>query len=130
MISVSRKTILGGFLLLAFAAALAGPAMAQSAPSVFHNITAGNNIVPCTQGTPNCSTGRLGYNATPGYDLATGLGSVDAYNLVTQRNSRPPVIGADAAQTSTADFTQSGTGTVRIWAALPTKSAITPGSVS
>ena len=58
--------------------------MAQSAPSAFHDIATGNNIVPCRQGTPNCSTGRMGYNAGAGYDLATGLGSVDAYNLVTQ----------------------------------------------
>ena len=44
--------------------------------------------------------------------------------LVTQRNSRRPVIGGDIAQTSTADFTQSGTGTVGMWAALPTKSVV------
>jgi pseudomonalisin len=40
--------------------------------SVFHNITAGNNSVP----------GQTGFNATPGYDQATGLGSIDASVLV------------------------------------------------
>src|SRR5215831_10408446 len=44
---------------------------------------------------------------------------------LTHRNSRPFVTGADDAHASTADFTQSGTGTVRMCAALPTKSAIT-----
>jgi hypothetical protein len=39
---------------------------------VFHDITTGNNSVP---GVNN------GYSAAPGYDLATGLGSVDAAAL-------------------------------------------------
>ena len=33
---------------------------------------------------------------------------------LTHRNSRPSVIGADVTQMSIADFTQSGTGTVRM----------------
>jgi pseudomonalisin len=41
-------------------------------PSVFHDITQGNNSVP----------GLTGFNATVGYDQATGLGSVDASVLV------------------------------------------------
>jgi pseudomonalisin len=40
--------------------------------SVFHDITQGNNSVP----------GLTGFNATVGYDQATGLGSVDASVLV------------------------------------------------
>ena len=39
---------------------------------VFHDISTGNNSVP----------GVAGFAATPGYDLATGLGSVDAKALV------------------------------------------------
>jgi uncharacterized protein (TIGR03437 family) len=61
--------------------------LAQSAPSVFHDTTAGDNLVPCAQGSPDCLTGMLGYRAGPGYDMATGLGSVDANALVTQWNS-------------------------------------------
>jgi uncharacterized protein (TIGR03437 family) len=70
--------------------------LAQSAPNAFHDITVGNNIVPCGQGTPNCTGGQLGYRAAAGYDLATGLGSVDAYNLVTQWNSIPAIGTATA----------------------------------
>jgi len=40
--------------------------------SVFHDITSGNNGVP----------GQAGFNATAGYDQATGLGSIDAAVLV------------------------------------------------
>ncbi|HWY55560.1 MAG TPA: protease pro-enzyme activation domain-containing protein [Terriglobales bacterium] len=63
----------------------------KSNPSAFHDITTGNNIVPCTPGTPigyppaqQCpASGQFGYSAGTGYDLVTGLGSVDVYNLVT-----------------------------------------------
>jgi len=40
---------------------------------VFNDVTTGNNSVP----------GQTGFNAGTGYDLATGLGSVDATNLVS-----------------------------------------------
>jgi pseudomonalisin len=41
--------------------------------AVFHDTVSGNNSVP----------GVTGYSCTAGYDLATGLGSVDAYALVS-----------------------------------------------
>lgn len=50
---------------------------------VFHDVTTGDNVVPCQTGTTDCPNGHLGYTAGPGYDLVTGLGSVDAYNLIT-----------------------------------------------
>ncbi len=68
--------------------------LAQSVPSAFHDITFGSNIVPCQIGTPDCTTGSFGYYAGPGYDPVTGLGSVDAYQLVTQWNANPPISGA------------------------------------
>lgn len=56
--------------------------LAGSAPAAFHDITTGNNIVPCVpQSTQDCTTGSMGYRAGPGYDQVTGLGSVDAYTL-------------------------------------------------
>jgi pseudomonalisin len=42
-------------------------------PAIFHDITAGNNSVP----------GQAGFNATAGFDQATGLGSIDASVLVS-----------------------------------------------
>jgi hypothetical protein len=72
-------------------------ALAASVPSVFHDVTAGSNAVACVGGSPNCSTttsatvGKMtGYNAGPGYDLATGLGSVDANALVTNWSGTAP----------------------------------------
>ena len=59
--------------------------MSQNAPSAFKNMASPyrSNIVPCQTGKPNCYSGSFGYDAGPGYNLVTGLGSVDAYNLVT-----------------------------------------------
>ena len=58
--------------------------LAETTPSIFHDITEGNNIVEVTCGRRirGCTPGSFGYNAGPGYDQATGLGSIDAYNFV------------------------------------------------
>jgi subtilase family serine protease len=59
------------------------------AAAIFHDVTQGNNSVSCKQGGPNCAQDTAGYyfesgyNATTGYDLATGLGSVDAVQLIS-----------------------------------------------
>jgi len=74
--------------------------MAQSAASLpaakqpFHDVTVGNNDVPCVIGSPNCTTGEFGYSAGPGYDQASGLGSPDAYNLIHQWSSAAPTASA------------------------------------
>ncbi len=57
-------------------------ALAQSSPGAFHDVTSGGNWMPCLAGSPNCSGGLLGYSAGKGYDMATGLGSIDVFKLV------------------------------------------------
>ena len=60
---------------------------AETTPAAFHDITTGSNAVVCVAGSPNCNGNSGGYgvmsccNAGSGYDLATGLGSVDAAAL-------------------------------------------------
>ncbi len=61
--------------------------LAQNVPGVFHDVTTGNNIVPCAIGSPGCNTGQYGYSAGPSYDQASGLGSPDANNFVHQWTS-------------------------------------------
>ncbi len=69
-------------------------AAANSSNGAFHSVTAGENQVYCTAGTPSVqpaalrcpSSGVLGFQAsnadtTTGYNLVTGLGSVDAGKL-------------------------------------------------
>jgi hypothetical protein len=69
-------------------------ALAAQHPSAFHDIAVGSNVMPCVPASPNCVLSTLNdntngfytlgkYYATPGYDLATGLGSIDA-NLLLQ----------------------------------------------
>jgi hypothetical protein len=80
------------------------PNNANGTGCTFYDITIGNNSVPCVGGTTNCSntsgasnapgvlvvpnlngtnSTNLAWQAAPNYDLATGLGSVNINNLVT-----------------------------------------------
>ena len=80
--------------------------LAQSAPGAFHDITIGNNIVTVACPRRGCLTpsAAVGFNAGPGYDQATGLGSVDVYNLLTAWNGAPgrltPLIVVSASSTA------------------------------
>ena len=67
--------------------------LAQNGNASIHDVTTGNNIVPCVARSTGCTTGSFGYSAGVGYDQVTGVGSVDAYNLVTNWHSLPPVTG-------------------------------------
>ncbi len=107
---------------------------------IFYDITQGNNAVPCNPNTPNCGPAPAGgygvlvdpnnssnpaWSATTGYDLATGLGSVNAENLVnhwsganftptttTVTNLSPTSVTHGQAVSVTAAVTpQSGSGT-------------------
>ncbi len=61
-----------------------------AATCVFNDITTDTISMPCLKGSPNCTVANSndhfgilsGYNSGAGYDLATGLGSVNAANLV------------------------------------------------
>ena len=59
--------------------------LAASTPAAFHDVTTGNNKVPCTTGTVDCPSGttEIGFSAGAGYDQVTGLGSVKASTLFT-----------------------------------------------
>ncbi len=60
---------------------------------IFYDVTTGSNAVPCAGGTPDCSSTQggvdgflTGQTAGAGYDLASGLGSVNAANLANNWN--------------------------------------------
>jgi subtilase family serine protease len=90
-----------------------------NASAIFHDVTVGNNSVYCTAGTPNCSLNTAGYpfltgySTNAGYDLATGLGSVDATQLINYWTSA----------------TGSGSATVTVSPASPTITVVQPLSV-
>jgi hypothetical protein len=62
---------------------------------VFNDVTSGTIAMPCLAGSLNCtvqtpghSYGVLsGYSTGPGYDLATGLGTINVANLVNKWNT-------------------------------------------
>ena len=84
--------------------------LAQTTTAAFHDIVIGDNLWHCTGGL-GCGgvNNELGYLAGPGYDQVTGLGSIDAYNLVHQW---PTIAGqAPTVSTGLASVTfPSGTG--------------------
>ena len=64
------------------------------ASKIFHDVTVGNNSVPCTSAPDGSCVKNAagyyfesGYNTTTGYDMATGMGSVDATQLVNYWSS-------------------------------------------
>ncbi|MBS1799478.1 MAG: Ig-like domain repeat protein [Acidobacteria bacterium] len=76
--------------------------------NVFHDITQGNNSVPCIQGTPNCSQGLpIGFTAAQGYDQATGLGSLDTTALLQYWSQVTPIGAVATTQSSTTTITTS-----------------------
>jgi subtilase family serine protease len=83
----------------------------------FNDVTRGNNSVPCYLGTTNCNAvtptpygllepadssgnllGTIAYNTGAGYDLATGLGTINVTNLV---NNWQSVVGSFQPTTTT-----------------------------
>ena len=138
-------TLLNQYLLATGAQSVAGLgnvnprlyALAQTNPSVFHDVTSGDNIVNVTCGTRNtrnCTPGSFGYSASAGYDLATGLGSVDAYALVMawpRQNSALTLANA-VVTASVPSTTVSGSGAVNISVSVAGQSVgtIPTGSVT
>ena len=78
--------------------------LATRLPSAFHDVQGGDNKVPFSPPfSPPCvASTKIGYNALAGYDLATGLGSIDAFVLVTNWTTVTPASTANAV--TTVDF--------------------------
>ncbi|MGA8025631.1 MAG: S53 family peptidase [Bryobacteraceae bacterium] len=121
--------------------------LASYSSDAFHDITTGNNIVPCKEGTPDCpaaSPFQFGYSAGTGYDQVTGLGSVDAYHLVHEWTSdfqasiNPTTLTVTRGSSGTAtvtitpvdNFTGAVSFTCSVPAALTDTTCSIPGTVS
>ncbi len=91
---------------------------------VFNDVSSGTIAMPCEQGSPNCNSGGnsvgvlSGFDAGTGYDLATGLGSVNVANLVNAPSVwTSPTAGADfslSLSPSSVSVARGGTGTVTL----------------
>jgi subtilase family serine protease len=97
---------------------------AQENASAFHDVTTGSNAVVCQQGSPDCvaDPNESGNyiesccNAGPGYDEATGLGSVDAGAMAAVWPNTPAVNASFSLlpQTNTLTIPASGSGQVTL----------------
>jgi Pro-kumamolisin, activation domain/Bacterial Ig-like domain (group 3) len=110
-----------------FTAATACTSQASPLPAggcTFNDVITGTIAMPCTKGSTDCTTSNAadkdgvlnGFAAGPGYDLATGLGSVNATNLV---NNWAAGQAAFTATTTTLGITPN-TGLVAGQAPFPT----------
>lgn len=94
-----------------------------STDCIFNDVTTGNNAVP---GGAGYGTSAALYQARTGYDLATGLGSVNVTNLVNRWNGAPavpPRIRTEIDSPSALNSTVIGLTTFSGWALAD------PGSV-
>jgi hypothetical protein len=106
----------------------------------FNDTTKGNNDVPCTGGSTNCSSHAAGtpgvlvtaaspttpaYTTTAGYDAATGLGSLNVQNVVNKWSS------VNTTSTTTA-LTLNGGAAVNVThgAAVPYQISVGPSTAS
>lgn len=74
-----------------------------NSPAPFHDVTTGDNIVPCTQNSPGCpktAPFQYGFKAGAGYDQVTGLGSIDANNFAQVMKKAPTTIAVSSSASS------------------------------
>jgi hypothetical protein len=106
----------------------------------FNDVTKGNNDVPCAGASTNCSNqvaGTIGvliaparpttpaYTTTAGYDLATGLGSLNAQNVVNKWSS------VNTTSTTTALTLNNGSAVnITHGQAVPYQISVTPTSAN
>jgi subtilase family serine protease len=75
--------------------------LAAATTDVFHDIVSGNNELPTASGS------SIGYSAGTGYDLTTGLGSMDVNNLAA---AWAPASGSGSSSSSSGSSSSSSSG--------------------
>ena len=93
--------------------------LASTSSDAFHDVVAGDNIIPCTAGSTGCpSSGSFGFTAGTGYDLVTGLGTINALNFVSEwATTSPPTPAPDfalGASTTTLAVKRGSSGSVNV----------------
>ena len=109
--------------------ASAAGSLTEKSTQPFVDITSGGSILPCVAGTSNCvdsgnGMGAIGFDSAPGYDLATGLGSVNAGALV-ENWAAPAAVGTAAV---TVEMTTAGGVTYNPSAIIALSARVLSGS--
>jgi subtilase family serine protease len=91
--------------------------LASFSPDAFHDVTTGAITAACVAGTTDCPpSGILSLAAGPGYDLATGWGSIDVSNFIGEWGSDfelsvpPSTVRIRLGSTTTADVAVASIG--------------------
>ncbi len=99
--------------------------------TAFHDITVGDNKCDTGETTTFCLNGPTGYSAGTGYDLTTGLGSIDFNNLVQAWGTTTSLAGSNTALTlKTAVPSVSAPVSIGIAVTAASGSGVPTGSVS
>jgi len=114
----------------------------SAADCIFNDVTTSNNDVPCAAGSTDCyvSSGtaygilslngatslEVAYPAAPGFDSATGLGSVNVNNLITKWNTAFGSTTALSASLTSLTSSQSTSLTATVTGKTPTGYVDTP----
>ena len=110
-------------ILYGLAASQASQSCASSAPAstcIFYDVTSGSNVEPCAKGSLNCTNAKSsdpigtlsGYNAAAGYDLATGLGTLNINNFVAAAGTTDFYITPSTSSVTIASGASTGTVTI------------------
>jgi len=115
-------------------------ALANQQPSVFHDITIGTNDVVCNSNAPGCTTpvpNSFGakfsygvYAAGPGYDLASGLGSLDVNALISNWSKITYLPTSTTLELSPASITHGSPATVTATVNANSDTQVPTGDVS
>jgi hypothetical protein len=114
-------------------------ALARQVPNVFHDITLGTNDIACLPGTfPDCNVSIAAdrsydsygkYAAGPGYDMASGLGSVDVNQLISNWDKVTFEPSTTILQATPSSVVHGATVTVNVAVKANSGSAIPTGNV-
>ena len=109
----------------------------SSHPAVFHDVTVGNNSVPCSSAPDGSCVKNTagyyfenGYNTNTGYDRATGMGSVDATQLVNYWNSSTGSAAATVSFTSVSPSPATTVVSVNVIVSVSGESGTPTGTVT
>lgn len=102
--------------------------------SAFHDVTTGNNACPASLGANYCAgAAETDYAAGTGYDLATGLGSVDLGNIATAAGwpAANTLVGTSTSVTAATSTPASGANdTITITVASESGNSTPTGNVT
>ena len=111
-------------------------ASGKTAATIFHDVTVGNNSMACVSGSPNCALDTAGYdyltgwNSGVGYDVTTGLGSVDAAQLISAWPSYPTNVPTVTVTPLEVNIVATQTAVVNVAVAQASGTTVPTGTVT